>query len=80
MEKIISIVCHQVIRNRKGDVIGYREVVNEIQDDGINVESITRALLKMEDGRILADQIIKRDRSPAFLKNYEVNLLTGRVS
>lgn len=73
-----SIICSQVIRSKKGEVIGYKEVINEFHENGAKIKCVTRGILKLADGRVLINKVIKRE-----VKKKEgctkLNLLTGAL-
>ncbi|GEM_PF-3344755 len=79
MERIRSIVCTHIIRSRKGEIIGSREIIHEIIGQDNKVECTTRGLLKLADGRVLVDKILGRSfyKKKAYT---EINLLTGAIS
>lgn len=80
MQKTVAIVCGQRIKSRKGEVIGTREVVNEINDDGLNIESVTRVIVKMADGRILVDKVVQKGIYPSSNNVRGINLLNGKIA
>ena len=80
MKKMISVVCHQVIRSRAKEIIGSKELINEIIDHGPTIETITRGIVKLMDGRILLNKVIHKSIYPNTKKVQTINLLTGQLS
>ncbi len=79
MKRIVSVVCNKVIRSREKEIIGSREVINEITDRGFTIESTTRVIIKMTDGRVLLNKLIYKSVYPNSQKVRKINLLTGSV-
>lgn len=80
MKKIVSVVCNKVIRSREKEIIGLREVINEIIDLGFTIETTTRVIIKLTDGRILLNKVIYKSVYPNSNKVQNINLLTGNVT
>lgn len=80
MKKIITVVCNKAIRSREKEIIGSREVINEIIDHGPTIETTTRVIIKLTDGRILINKVIYKSVYPNSNKVQKINLLTGSVS
>ncbi len=68
-----SIVCREVIRSRKGEVIGSKEVINEFYEADPEIECVTRAIIKLADGRVFINNVIKRTKKPR--NQHTLNLL-----
>lgn len=79
MTKIVSVFCHKVIRSREKEIIGSREVINEITDQGSTIGTTTRVIIKMTDGRILINKVIYKSIYPNWQGVQRINLLTGSV-
>lgn len=80
MKKMVSVVCTKVVRSKEKEIIGSREVINEIIDHGPTIESTTWLVIKMTDGRILAKKVIYKSVYPNSQRFNKINLLTGMVT
>ena len=76
-EKIVGIVLDEVVKDRDGNIVATKELVNEIIFNGRHSECITREIVKLQNGRIVIDQLLYRSEIKHH-KNYQsVDLLTG---
>ncbi len=80
MKKTVSVVCNKVIRSRDKEIIGSREVINEIIDHGPTIETLTRVSIKLTDGRILINKVLYKSVYPNSNNVQMINLLTGNVT
>ena len=71
-----SIICSKIVKNKRGEIIGSKEIINEFHENGKYVEYISRGIVKFADGRVLINKIIQRivKEKEEYIK---VNLLTG---
>ena len=71
-----SIICSERIKNKKGEIIGSKEVINEFYENGTKIECVTRGIVRLVDGRVLINKVIQR-----IVKQKEdyisLNLITG---
>ncbi len=77
--KVKGIILDEIVRDKEGNVIATREFINEIVCKGSYSECVTREVIKLENGRIVIDQVIYRTKIKKYNNHQATNLLIGTI-
>ena len=78
-EKMMGTILDEVIRDNEGKVIATREYISEIVFNGRRSECITREVIKLQNGRIVIDQVLHRSEIKGSNNYQSVDFLTGFI-